>query len=132
MHLKSLNFKAVLKGKCKRHTIANNMKYVLCRKKVKAREFLASPFQVIQQGFPALLKVHVQLFQFSLDVCGNQEMMLNQQVLYRKIHCKWPQKLIFTLDPRLQKDVTETIRIWSRNVMPSFLEDTYNIVLAPA
>lgn len=93
VHLKSraLNFKVVIKDKCKRHTIANNMKYVLCRKEVKAREFLASPFQVIQQGFPALLKVHVQLFQFSLDICGNQDMMvLNQQVLYRKCTVNGP------------------------------------------
>lgn len=49
------------------------MKYIFGGEEVKAWKFLTPSFQVIQKRFPALLKVHVQLFQFSLDVWEAKE-----------------------------------------------------------
>lgn len=53
------------------------MKYIFCGEEVEAWKFLTPSFQVIQKRFPALLKVHVQLFQFSLDVCQGKEGIVN-------------------------------------------------------
>ena len=53
------------------------MKYIFGGEEVKAWKFLTPSFQVIQKRFPALLKVHVQLFQFSLDVWQAKEGIVN-------------------------------------------------------
>ena len=53
------------------------MKYIFCGEEVEAWKFLTPSFQVIQKRFPTLLKVHVQLFQLSLDVWQAKEGIVN-------------------------------------------------------